>query len=97
LTTVHRHHTTLKIVLCPCWCRLWESATTTAGSLPARLAVEHCCHEARGLDVLPGTIAKFRNNGDEATAALLENVVYPVSARVWECAWYVVGGGGGGW
>ena len=46
-------------------------------SLPARLAVESCVHEARGLDVLPSTIAKFRNNGDEATAALLEGVVYP--------------------
>lgn len=45
--------------------RLWESAATTAHSLPARLAVEHCVHEARGLDVLPSTIAKFRNNGDE--------------------------------
>lgn len=67
------------ISVCSCCCRLWESATTTAGSLPARLAVEHCCHEARGLDVLPSTIAKFRNNGDEATAALLETVVYPVS------------------
>jgi len=37
---------------------LWESATTTAHSLPARLAVEACVHEARGLDVLPQTIAR---------------------------------------
>jgi hypothetical protein len=36
------------------------------------LVIEHCVHEARGLDVLPGTIAKFRNNGDEASAELLE-------------------------
>ncbi|GAX74502.1 hypothetical protein CEUSTIGMA_g1951.t1 [Chlamydomonas eustigma] len=56
---------------------LWESASHTAHSLPARLAVESCVHEARGLDVLPLTIAKFRNNGDEPTAALLERVVYP--------------------
>lgn len=28
---------------------LWDSACDTAASLPARLAVEHCCHEARGL------------------------------------------------
>jgi uncharacterized ferritin-like protein (DUF455 family) len=27
---------------------LWESAQETAQSLPARLAVEHCVHEARG-------------------------------------------------
>jgi uncharacterized ferritin-like protein (DUF455 family) len=46
-------------------------------SLPARLAVESCVHEARGLDVLPSTISKFRNNGDEPTAALLEKIVYP--------------------
>lgn len=56
---------------------LWESACATAGSLPARLAVEHCVHEARGLDVLPSTIAKFRNNGDDESAALLEGVIYP--------------------
>jgi uncharacterized ferritin-like protein (DUF455 family) len=32
---------------------LWESAAATAHSLAARLAVESCVHEARGLDVLP--------------------------------------------
>ncbi len=37
---------------------LWESAAATAHSLPARLAVEACVHEARGLDVLPQTIAR---------------------------------------
>ena len=51
--------------------------TPVSLSLPARLAVESCVHEARGLDVLPSTIAKFRNNGDEPTAALLESIVYP--------------------
>eukprot|EP00775_Hariotina_reticulata_P013411 gene13412-13539_t len=55
---------------------LWESASQTAHSLPARLAVEHCVHEARGLDVLPSTVNKFRSNGDEQTAALLEDVIY---------------------
>ncbi|WIA44075.1 hypothetical protein OEZ86_010433 [Tetradesmus obliquus] len=59
---------------------LWESASATAHSLPARLAVEHCVHEARGLDVLPGTVAKFRGNGDEETAALLWDVIYAVSS-----------------
>ncbi|GIL47801.1 hypothetical protein Vafri_3912 [Volvox africanus] len=56
---------------------LWESASNTAHSLPARLAVEHCVHEARGLDVLPSTIAKFANNGDNESAALLRDVIYP--------------------
>lgn len=55
---------------------LWESAALTANSLPARLAVEHCTHEARGLDVLPQTIARFRAGGDKESAYLLENVIY---------------------
>lgn len=33
--------------------------------------------QARGLDVLPTTISRFKNGGDEQTANLLENVVYP--------------------
>ena len=37
---------------------LWESAAATAHSLPARLAIESCVHEARGLDVLPQTISR---------------------------------------
>ena len=41
---------------------LWESAAATAHSLPARLAVEACVHEARGLDVLPQTIARCAGN-----------------------------------
>ncbi|KAG6491055.1 hypothetical protein ZIOFF_052387 [Zingiber officinale] len=119
---------------------LWDSALETSKSLLARLAVEHCVHEAleeeeeaeaanmlletttsntiaaapspsnklsrvcwmtfvdyitgidiqvqfehikgednqaRGLDVLPTTISRFRNAGDERTANLLETVVYP--------------------
>lgn len=56
---------------------LWQSARDTSASLPARLAVEHCVHEARGLDVLPSTIKKFRNAGDHASADLLEQVVLP--------------------
>ncbi|RWW05787.1 hypothetical protein GW17_00030915 [Ensete ventricosum] len=69
---------------------LWDSALQTSKSLLARLAVEHCVHEvgdsffyglnclpARGLDVLPTTISRFRNGGDEQTANLLETVVYP--------------------
>ena len=56
---------------------LWESAMETKDSLPARLAIEHCTHEARGLDILPQTIQRFRNGGDEESAKLLENVIYP--------------------
>ncbi|KAL6980259.1 hypothetical protein U1Q18_021902 [Sarracenia purpurea var. burkii] len=56
---------------------LWDSATATSKHLLARLAVEHCVHEARGLDVLPTTISRFRNGGDNKTADLLENVIYP--------------------
>ncbi|XP_031500875.1 uncharacterized protein LOC116264671 [Nymphaea colorata] len=63
---------------------LWDSAIQTSNSLLARLAVEHCVHEARGLDVLPTTISRFRNGGDDATADLLETVVYP--EEVTHCA-----------
>jgi len=63
---------------------LWESAMETANSLEARLVVEHCVHEARGLDVLPQTVQKFRANGDEASATLLESVIYP--EEVTHCA-----------
>jgi uncharacterized ferritin-like protein (DUF455 family) len=55
---------------------LWDSAQATAHSLPARLAVEHAVHEARGLDILPSTIGKFRAGGDDKTADLLENTIY---------------------
>ena len=63
---------------------LWDSAMETAGSLEARLVVEHCVHEARGLDVLPATIEKFRKNGDEPSATLLEGTIYP--EEVTHCA-----------
>nr|CAD1824342.1 unnamed protein product [Ananas comosus var. bracteatus] len=56
---------------------LWDSAIQTSNCLLARLAVEHCVHEARGLDVLPTTILRFRKAGDQQTAKLLETVVYP--------------------
>ncbi|XP_021775740.1 uncharacterized protein LOC110739590 [Chenopodium quinoa] len=56
---------------------LWDSAIATSDDLLARLAIEHCVHEARGLDVIPTTIARFRNGGDHKTADLLETVIYP--------------------
>ncbi|XP_076957312.1 uncharacterized protein LOC143632769 [Bidens hawaiensis] len=63
---------------------LWDSAVATSKDVFARLAVEHCVHEARGLDVLPTTISRFRNGGDDKTADLLEEVVYP--EEVTHCA-----------
>lgn len=35
-------------------------------------AVQHCTHEARGLDILPQTIHRFRSNGDAESADLLQ-------------------------
>ena len=69
---------------------LWESAARTAHRLPARLAVEHCVHEARGLDVLPQTVARFRAGGDEASAQLLEGRILPeeVSHCAKGVAWF---------
>lgn len=43
---------------------LWESAVRTANDLRARISVIALVHEARGLDVNPLTIEKFRNAGD---------------------------------
>lgn len=60
---------------------LWESAAATAHSLPARLAVESCVHEARGLDRLPHTIQRFRNSGDIESAQLLGKI-YQVCFRI---------------
>ncbi|XP_074312029.1 uncharacterized protein LOC141647646 [Silene latifolia] len=56
---------------------LWDSALETSEDLLARLAIEHCVHEARGLDVMPTTISRFRNGKDPKTADLLETVIYP--------------------
>ncbi|KAF9234832.1 hypothetical protein BU15DRAFT_89827 [Melanogaster broomeanus] len=51
---------------------LWESATVTSHSLRARLAIIHLVHEARGLDVNPGTIERFRRAGDTESVKALE-------------------------
>jgi uncharacterized ferritin-like protein (DUF455 family) len=62
---------------------LWESASATAGNLAARLAVEHATHEARGLDVLPQTIHRFRSNGDVASADLLQAGPLDAGCSAW--------------
>lgn len=36
------------------------------------------------LDVMPSTVLKFRSNGDEQTAQLLEEVIYKVTDLVQE-------------
>jgi uncharacterized ferritin-like protein (DUF455 family) len=40
--------------------------------LRSRLAIIHLVHEARGLDVNPGTIERFRRAGDADSVAALE-------------------------
>ncbi len=51
---------------------LWQSASETASSLRARLAIIHLVHEARGLDVNPATIDRFRRQGDKESVEALE-------------------------
>lgn len=57
---------------------LWSDALRTKDSLEARLVLEHCVHEAKGLDVTQLiTIPKFIKGEDHATAALLADVILP--------------------
>ena len=56
----------------PTHAALWTSATTTSDSLLARLAIIHLVHEARGLDVNPRTIERFRKAGDKESVAVME-------------------------
>ncbi|KAI0643349.1 DUF455-domain-containing protein [Trametes meyenii] len=58
----------------PVHAALWESARVTFPSLRARLAIIHLVHEARGLDVNPGTIARFRRAGDADSVRVLETI-----------------------
>lgn len=51
---------------------LWESATATAHDLRARICIIALVHEARGLDVNPMTIEKFRKAGDAESVGALE-------------------------
>lgn len=56
----------------PVHASLWESATITSTSLRSRLAIIHLVHEARGLDVNPGTIERFRKAGDVESVEVME-------------------------
>jgi uncharacterized ferritin-like protein (DUF455 family) len=50
---------------------LWDIATRTTDDVLARLALAPLVMEARGLDVTPGMIEKFRNHGDDDNADAL--------------------------
>lgn len=53
---------------------LWEAADKTSGDALARLAVVPMVLEARGLDVTPVTVERFRAAGDEASARILQRI-----------------------
>ncbi|KDQ50294.1 hypothetical protein JAAARDRAFT_211793 [Jaapia argillacea MUCL 33604] len=53
---------------------LWDSAWVTRGSLLSRLAIIHLVHEARGSDVNPKTIEKFRRAGDRESVDVMDIV-----------------------
>ena len=50
---------------------LWQMAVTTADDLMARMAIVHRVLEARALDVVPFSEARFRDIGDRQTADAL--------------------------
>lgn len=54
---------------------LWDSATMTAHDLRARISVIALVHEARGLDINPLTIEKFRKAGDVESVEVL-NIIH---------------------
>ena len=54
---------------------LWDMACQTADSCLARMALVPRVLEARGLDVTPGMIARFRAAGDTASVAVLEVIL----------------------
>lgn len=53
---------------------LWQTAAETSDSLFARLALVHMVHEARGIDITPKTIEKFRSSNDEESARMLVSI-----------------------
>jgi uncharacterized ferritin-like protein (DUF455 family) len=54
---------------------LWEMARKSAGSCLARMALVPRLLEARGLDVTPGMIGRFRGLGDLDSVAILETIL----------------------
>jgi uncharacterized ferritin-like protein (DUF455 family) len=53
---------------------LWEAAEATAHDPLARLAVVPMVLEARGLDVTPATVERFRAAGDTRSAAIVSRI-----------------------
>jgi uncharacterized ferritin-like protein (DUF455 family) len=54
---------------------LWDHAKDTVDDLTGRLAMVPRCMEARGLDVTPALIEKFKLMGDEASVAILTRIL----------------------
>lgn len=54
---------------------LWEAAQSTFGDIAARLAIAPMVLEARGLDVTPAMIEKFKRAGDTESADIL-TIIY---------------------
>lgn len=60
---------------CPAHRGLWDMVCKTRGDLLHRMALVPRVMEARGLDVTPAMIGRFRQFGDDAAAAILE-IIY---------------------
>ncbi|MBU2361131.1 MAG: ferritin-like domain-containing protein [Alphaproteobacteria bacterium] len=58
----------------PAHAGMWRAAEDTAEDLMGRLAVVPMVLEARGLDVTPSTVARFRAVGDETSAKILSRI-----------------------
>jgi len=58
----------------PAHAGLWEAAQATSDDALARLAIVPMVLEARGLDVTPATVDRFRAAGDEASAKILSRI-----------------------
>jgi len=54
---------------------LWDHAKDTVDDLPGRLAMVPRCMEARGLDVTPALIEKFKALDDDASVAILTRIL----------------------
>ncbi|WP_326913584.1 ferritin-like domain-containing protein [Sphingopyxis chilensis] len=58
----------------PAHAGLWEAAQVTADDALARLAIVPMVLEARGLDVTPATVERFRSVGDAVSAKILSRI-----------------------
>lgn len=59
----------------PAHAGLWEAAEATTGDVLDRMVLVPRVLEARGLDVTPPMIARFREFDDEATASILDTIL----------------------